>query len=196
MLRNFASFSLHGAGITSITGRETFSYNLHIDCAESTNTHTCADRLRSCRHSIYGSKLCSQSSNTTLGVKERRQVQGIDGRPNESGDILHIAKVVMLNQDHKEQLPMFVTKLGHYPIILLIPCLRFHDVAVRFASNTVTSGSEYCGPHCPTSPFAVQAVTEEPPEPGYAPDGILEPKIHPQRPCRGNIVMLNGSSFF
>jgi len=38
---------------------------------------------------------------------------------------------------------------------------------------------------------------EEPTEP-VSPQGkgIFEPQIHPQRPFRGNVVMLNGSSFF
>jgi hypothetical protein len=46
-------------------------------------------------------------------------------------------------QDHKEQIPIFVTKSGHYPIVSGIPWQRLHDVAVRFASNTVTCGSQY-----------------------------------------------------
>jgi len=54
-------------------------------------------------------------------LKEKKQVEVIDGRPIESGDITHIAKVGMKIQDHGEQLPMFVTKLGHYPFILGIP---------------------------------------------------------------------------
>jgi len=99
-------------------------------------------------------------------------------------------------QDHKEQLPIFITKLGHYPIVLGIPWLRLHDVAVQFASNTVTFGSQYCTTHCHDAPVTVQGVTEEPPEPVYAPSGIFEPQICPQRPFRGNIIMLNGSSFF
>ena len=53
--------------------------------------------------------------------KERRQVEVIDGRPIESGDITQIAKVGMKIQDHEEQLPMFITKLGHYSIVLRIP---------------------------------------------------------------------------
>ena len=53
---------------------------------------------------------------------------------------MHIANVGMMIQDHKEQLPMFVTKLRHYPIVLGIPWLRLNDVAVRFASYTVTFG--------------------------------------------------------
>jgi hypothetical protein len=42
----------------------------------------------------------------------------------------------------------------------------------------------------------VQEVTEEPPEPVYQVKEIFEPHIRPPRPFRGNIVMLNGASFF
>jgi len=77
-------------------------------------------------------------------LKEKKQVEVIEGRPIESGDITHIASAGMKIQDHREQLPMFITKLGHYPIVPRIPWLRLHDVAVRFASNTVTFGSQYC----------------------------------------------------
>jgi len=130
-------------------------------------------------------------------LKEKKPVEVIDGRPIESGDITHIAKVGMKIQGHGEQLPMFVTKLGHYPIVLGIPWLRLHDVAVRFASNTVTFGSQYCTTHCHDTPVTIQGVTEEPPEPVYkTEEGKFEPRIRPQRLFRGNIVMLNGSSFF
>ena len=97
-------------------------------------------------------------------LKEKKQVEVIDGRPIESGDITHIAKVGMNIQKHEEQLPMFNTRLGHYPIVLGIPWLKLHDVAVRFASNTVTFGSQYCTTHCHNTPVTVQGVTEEPPE--------------------------------
>jgi len=63
-------------------------------------------------------------------VIEKKLVEVIDGRPNESEDITHLAKVGMLIQDHKEQLPMIVTMLGHYPIVLGIPWLQQHDVEV------------------------------------------------------------------
>jgi len=65
-------------------------------------------------------------------------VEVIDKRPIESGDITHLAKVCMQVQEHKEQLRMFGTKLEHYPIILGIPWIRLHDVAVHFSSNAVT----------------------------------------------------------
>jgi hypothetical protein len=42
----------------------------------------------------------------------------------------------------------------------------------------------------------VQGITEEPPEPIYQVKEKFEPKIRPLRPFQGNIVMLNGASFF
>jgi hypothetical protein len=44
-------------------------------------------------------------------LKEKKEVDVIDGRLIESGDITHIAKVGMQIQVYKEQLPMFMTKL-------------------------------------------------------------------------------------
>ena len=56
-------------------------------------------------------------------LREKSQIEVIDGRPIETGDITHIAKVDTNIHDHVEQLQMFVTKLGHYPIVLGIPWL-------------------------------------------------------------------------
>jgi hypothetical protein len=80
-------------------------------------------------------------------------------------------------QEHKEQLPMFITKLGHYPIVLGIPWLQLHDVAIRFASNTVTFESQYCITHCHDTSVIVKGVTEAPPEPVYQVKDTFEPKI-------------------
>jgi len=110
---------------------------------------------------------------------------------------MHVAKVGMMIQDHKGQLPMFVTKLGHYPIVLGISWLRLHDVAVWFSSNTITFGSQYCMTYRHDAPITVQGVMEESPEPVYLQGkGIFEQHLSPQRQSRGNIVLLNGYSFF
>jgi hypothetical protein len=42
----------------------------------------------------------------------------IDGRKISSGDITHIVEAQLSIHQHRERLPMFVTKLGYYPIIL------------------------------------------------------------------------------
>jgi hypothetical protein len=128
--------------------------------------------------------------------KEKRQVEVIDGWIIESGAITHLAEVGMNIHDHKERIPMFVTKLGHYPILLGFPLLRLHDVTVRFASNTVTFGSQYSVNHCQDSPVMVQGVTEEPPAPVYEEKKLWTADIQKPSPFRGNIVMLNNLSFF
>jgi hypothetical protein len=129
-------------------------------------------------------------------LKKKNQVEVIDGRPIESGDIMHIAKVAMKIEEHQEQLPMFITKLGHYSIVLGIPWLRLHDVAVRFVSNTVRFGSQYCTTHCHDAPVTIQGVTENPQEPVHHAKQIFETTIRSLRSFRGNIVMLNGALFF
>ena len=67
---------------------------------------------------------------------------------------------------------------------------------MRFASNTVTFGSQYCITHCHDTSVTVQGVTEEPPDPGYQVTDIFEPKIRPIRLFRGDIAMLNVAFFF
>jgi len=129
-------------------------------------------------------------------LNKTKQVEVIDGRPIESADITLIAKVGMKIQDYEEQLPMFITMLGNYPIVPGIPWLRLHDVAVHFASNTVTFGPQSCTTHCHDTPVMVQGVTEEPLEPIYPVKDVFEPQMREQRTFWGNIAMLNGSSFF
>ena len=101
-------------------------------------------------------------------LKTPRSLEVIDGRPVSSGDITQLTNIPFSIQEHHEQLPMFVTKLGHYPIVLGIPWLNLHDVAIRFSSRTLTFGSQYCTAHCNRSPTTVTALSEEPPEPHYS----------------------------
>jgi hypothetical protein len=63
-------------------------------------------------------------------LNEKKQVKVLDGSHNESEDITHIAKVSMKIQDHGEQLPMLVTKLEHYPVVLKIAWFKCHNVTV------------------------------------------------------------------
>jgi hypothetical protein len=60
----------------------------------------------------------------------------------------------------------------------------------------VTFGSQYCIDRCQDTPVTVQGVSEEPPEQVYEEKKLWTADI--QRPIlfRGNIVMLNGASFF
>src|SRR6202142_512404 len=49
-------------------------------------------------------------------LKESRELEVINGRPIESGTITTMAKLDLRIKGHQEQLPAFITKLGHYPI--------------------------------------------------------------------------------
>jgi hypothetical protein len=51
-------------------------------------------------------------------LMEKKQLEVIDGRPIESADITYISKVGMTIWHHREQLPIFVTRSGYYPIVL------------------------------------------------------------------------------
>ena len=53
--------------------------------------------------------------------KDPRRLEVIDGRPIDSGDITHVAKVGLDINKHRERVSAFVTKLGHYPLVLGIP---------------------------------------------------------------------------
>lgn len=57
----------------------------------------------------------------------------LNGKPIGFGDITHSANLGMTMLDHREQLPMFDKKLGHYAIDLEITWLESHDMVVQFA---------------------------------------------------------------
>ena len=45
----------------------------------------------------------------------------IDGRPIESSLITHMTKLPIVIAGHNNLIPLFVTKLDHYPIVLELP---------------------------------------------------------------------------
>jgi len=91
---------------------------------------------------------------------------------------------------------MFIIKLGHESIVLRMSWLQLHDVAIMFASNTVTFGSQYCITHCHDALVTIQGLSEELPWPVFPLIAkVFEPRFWPQRQFRENIIMLNGSSF-
>lgn len=93
-----------------------------------------------------------------------RLLEVIDGRPIESGTITHYVKTQMSINGHKEQVAMFITKLGHYPIVLGIPWLRRHDVSISFARNTVTFDSDFCLRQCCENAVTIKGISIPIPE--------------------------------
>jgi hypothetical protein len=54
-------------------------------------------------------------------LKQSSELEVIDVGPIESGTITTMTKLNLGIRGHQEQLPAFVTKLSHYPIVLGLP---------------------------------------------------------------------------
>jgi len=66
-----------------------------------------------------------------------QDLEVINGRPIESGQITHLTKISYQIQDHTETLPAFITKLGHFSLVLGIYWLQRYAVVTDFVSNSV-----------------------------------------------------------
>ena len=97
-------------------------------------------------------------------LKKPKTVEVIDGRPIASGDITHLAKATHSILEHHENLPKFITALGHYPIVLGTPWLRQHNVGIWFTSDLITFGSQYCLAHCTELPTTIKVMQQDPPQ--------------------------------
>ena len=93
-----------------------------------------------------------------IKLQTPRTLRVIDGRPVVSGAMTHITKIRLKIREHEEDIPMFVTKLGGYPMVLGMPWLRRHDVCLRFARNQAIFDSEFCLKNCITKPVLVHGV--------------------------------------
>ena len=105
-----------------------------------------------------------------------RALEVIDGRPIESGLITHYVMTKLVINDHTENAIFFVTKLGHYPVVVGIPWMARHDVRISFKTNELTFDSAFCLRHCCQKPVTVQ--------------GISPPQLLPNR-----IAHIAGSTF-
>ena len=97
-------------------------------------------------------------------LKVPRIVEVIDGRPISSGAITHVAKVKMMVGNHREELSMFVTSLGHYPIVLGIPWLRHHSPTTEWSRNALIFDSDFCLAHCNEKPTEIKGISIPIPE--------------------------------
>ena len=122
-----------------------------IDCGAT--GYAFIDEEFACQHQIPRFPL------KKLGI-----VEVIDGRPIASGDITHLAKAALSIQNHHDNLPMFITALGHYLIVLGVPWLCQHDVGLRFALDLITFGSQYCLAHYTELPTTIKAMQQDLPE--------------------------------
>ena len=64
-------------------------------------------------------------------LKNPQRLEVIDSRPINSGDITHIVKIGLNINGHFKNLSAYVTKLGHYPLVLGIPWLHHHIIKTQ-----------------------------------------------------------------
>ena len=100
----------------------------------------------------------------------------IDGRPIASGDVTHMVKVFVKIRNHEEELPAFLTTLGHYKLVLSIPWMRDHDVKLDFAGNSLEFTADKCHTTCMKAPTKVYSEL---------------PK-HPDNPIRISMISATG----
>ena len=82
-----------------------------------------------------------------IPLKQPRTLEVIDGRPIASGMLTHLVRAKLQIRHHVEDAFFFVTRLGHYLLVLGIPWLRHHDVNILFILNKLTFGSKWCCTH-------------------------------------------------
>ena len=83
-----------------------------------------------------------------IPLKKPRTLEVINGRPIVSGIITHLVRTKLQIRHHVEDAFFFVTRLGHYPLVLGIPWLQHHDVNIRFIHHKLTFNAErYCTHH-------------------------------------------------
>ena len=89
-----------------------------------------------------------------------RTLTVIDGKVVTLGSIIYFVTIQLFLTDeservHTENLDLFSTKLGQYPIILGLPWFRKHSPHIWFDKNTVTFDFFHCLQHCSPSHQAV-----------------------------------------
>ena len=67
---------------------------------------------------------------TLTPLKKPRDHEILNGRRVVSGQITHIVRAKLQMRNHVEEAFSFITKLGHYPLVLGIPWRRHHDISI------------------------------------------------------------------
>jgi hypothetical protein len=114
-------------------------------------------------------------------LKDPQEPKVIAGRPIESGLVTAIIKVKLMIDTHVEEIPTFLTKLGHYPVGLGIQRLIKHDVSLHFRSKTVNFDCDYCLQHYSPVPASTKGISIP------VPEGKLQTK--------NRIAMIIGAAF-
>ena len=78
-----------------------------------------------------------------IPLKNPRDLKVIDGRPVVFSQIAYVRAELQI-RNHVEEAFFFITKLGHYPLVLGISWRRHHDISIRYSQNKITFDSDLC----------------------------------------------------
>lgn len=82
-----------------------------------------------------------------------RVLRVVDGRESESGMVTHSAICQIQIGNHSEAARLFVTMLGHFPIILGHGWLRQHNPNIDWNLNKIKFTSSFCNANCLVPPI-------------------------------------------
>lgn len=91
-------------------------------------------------------------------LRYSKQVRDFDDQFALTGNVTHVAEVILNLNDHVETLFMYVTGLQHYSIVLSHSWLRRHGAIAHFENNTLSFSSPFCLQHCSLSPILIKVV--------------------------------------
>ena len=75
-----------------------------------------------------------------------------------------MVKVLVKIGNHEEELPAFLTTLGHHKLVLGIPWMRDHDVKLDFAENSLEFTGDKCHATCMKAPTKVYSEIPKHPD--------------------------------
>lgn len=103
---------------------------------------------RATRFPFVDKEFASLQSLSSRLLKTLRHREVIDGQLINSEAVIHVSRIGLHIDGHKEETPVFVTSLSHYLLVLSILWIRLHGIAIRFISNSLTFGFLYCLSNC------------------------------------------------
>jgi hypothetical protein len=131
------------------------------DCDIKIDTHALVD-CRCTGLSFMNEAFACQYNFPCYQLKNPKTVEVIDGCPISSGDITEYVEGQDMIGDHHETLTAYLTSLGHYPLVLGIPCLKTYDVTINFAKNDIQFSLPGCLPHyAMVTPIPIKGLTSQ-----------------------------------
>jgi len=90
------------------------------DSPSSLPTHALVD-CGAIRYAFVDEEFACDHNLPLYKLKNPCSLEVIDGGLVESRNITYLTKIEININNHKETIPMFIIKLGHYPIVLGLP---------------------------------------------------------------------------